>query len=205
MGRRCLSRPCSGLTGRRGTRRKIGSSEVALGLHLEWGEKEGAMKLDRILVPLDGSLLAEAALTNAADLAQLSGAQLLLLRAAEAHTFPGVDPVEAQIKVVREGEEYLAGVVDRLAALGLADVKASVWYGPAAYAIVEAARANQVDLIVMTTHGRSGLGRLILGSVAEAVLRGTTTPILLLRTPGAPVDLPGGTAQANPVPDTSRG
>ena len=48
-------------------------------------------------------------------------------------------------------------------------------------AIVEAAQLRGADLIVMSTHGRSGLGRLILGSVAEAVLRSTTTPILLVR------------------------
>jgi hypothetical protein len=49
-------------------------------------------------------------------------------------------------------------------------------------------------LIVMSTHGRSGIGRLILGSVAESVLRGTTTPILLLRAAGAPVERPQGDA-----------
>jgi nucleotide-binding universal stress UspA family protein len=60
---------------------------------------------------------------------------------------------------------------------------------------VEAARLRGADLIVMTTHGRSGLGRLILGSVAESVLRGTTTPILLLRVPEAPVETPPGRAE----------
>src|SRR3970282_457430 len=50
-------------------------------------------------------------------------------------------------------------------------------YGAPAGAIVEAARVQKADLITMSTHGRSGLGRLILGSVAEAVLRGTTTPL----------------------------
>ena len=92
----------------------------------------------------------------------------------------------------------MAQVVDRLAASGLKDVKASVWYGPAAYAIVEAARVHKVSLIAMTTHGRSGLRRFILGSVAESVLRGTTTPILLLRTAEAPVEVPAGKNVAEP-------
>src|SRR3990170_4264892 len=157
------------------------------------------MKLNMMLVPLDGSVLAEGALSKAVELAEVSGAQLLLLRAAEAHPFPGADPVEAQIKVVSEAEEYLARVVDRLAAAGGKDVKASVWYGPAAHAIVEAARTRKVDLIVMTTHGRSGLGRLILGSVAESVLRGTTTPILLIRAPEAPVEIPVTQGPARPA------
>jgi len=152
------------------------------------------MKLDTILVPLDGSALAEAALSRAVELAQDSGARLLLLRAAQAHTVPGTDPTEAQVKVVDEAEAYLARVKERLAAEGVKEVETSVWYGPAATAVVEAASLYHADLIVMTTHGRSGFGRLILGSVAESVLRGTTTPILLLRAAEAPVERPGGQA-----------
>lgn len=163
------------------------------------------MKFDKILVPLDGSALAEAALLKAVDLAGNSGARLLLLRAAEAHTLPGVDPTDAQIKVVREAEEYLARVAERLGASGLGAVERTVWYGPAPYAIVEAARLHKVDLIVMTTHGRSGLGRLILGSVAESVLRGTTTPILVVRAAEAPVELPAGKSEAVSGPEVKRG
>ena len=160
------------------------------------------MKVDTILVPLDGSSLAEAALPRAVELAEGSGAALLLLRAAHAPTLPGVDPTEAQVKVVEEAEEYLTDVAKRLAASGLANVRTSVWYGPAAYAIVEGARLHKADLIVMTTHGRSGLRRLILGSVAESVLRGTTTPILLVRAVEAPVERP--TGSATPWPEATR-
>ena len=156
------------------------------------------MKLQTILVPLDGSALAEAALPKAMELAQSSGAQLLLIRAAEARTLPGADPSEAQIKVVSEAEDYLAQIQERLAAQGVKDVETAVWYGPAAYAIVEAARLGKVDLIAMTTHGRSGLGRLILGSVAESVLRGTPTPIFLIRVAEAPVQAPVGKGEARP-------
>lgn len=159
------------------------------------------MKLDKILVPLDGSGLAEAALPKAVELAGVSGARLLLIRAAQAHTLPGVDSTGAQVKVVREAEEYLAKVSDRLCKSELRTVETSVWYGPAAYAIVEAARLHRVDQIVMTTHGRSGLGRLILGSVAESVVRGTTTPILLIRADGAPVEAPAGKGEAEPWPE----
>jgi nucleotide-binding universal stress UspA family protein len=72
---------------------------------------------------------------------------------------------------------------------GLEAVETSVWYGPAADAIVEAARYRGADLIVMSSHGRSGLGRLVLGSVAESVLRATATPILLIRAGAAPLDV----------------
>jgi len=156
------------------------------------------MKLNKILVPLDGSTLAESAIAKAMELAG-GEATLMLLRAAEAHTLPGVDPTEAQVEVVREAEEYLAAVAGRLREQGFASVETSVWYGPAASAIVDAARLRKADLIVMSTHGRSGLGRLILGSVAESVLRGTNTPILLLRVPGAPVEPPWGAGQARPT------
>jgi len=162
------------------------------------------MKPERILVPLDGSLLAEGAIQTAAGLARESGAALVLLRAAEAHTLPGADPTDAQVAVVREAEEYLTAVAARLGEEGVKGVETSVWYGPPATAIIEAARLQKGDLIVMTTHGRSGLGRLILGSVAESVLRGTTTPILLLRAPGAPLEAPKGAGQARPSREGSR-
>jgi len=161
------------------------------------------MKIEKILVPLDGSALAESAIATAVEMAHPGGGNLMLMRAAEAHTFPGADPTDAQVAVVREAETYLAGVAERLKQQGLTKVETSVWYGPAAAAIVDAARARKADLIVMTTHGRGGLGRLVLGSVAESVLRGTTTPILLLRAPEAPVEAPEGTGQARPAKETS--
>ncbi len=159
------------------------------------------MKLGKMLIPLDGSPLAEAVLPRAVELAKDSGAKVELLRAVEAYTLPGVDPTEAQIKVVEEGEAYLRDVAGRLKAEGVRSVETSVWYGPAANAIVEAARLHKVDLIAMTTHGRSGLGRLILGSVAESVLRGTTVPILLIRAARAPVELPTTNGVAKPWPE----
>ena len=160
------------------------------------------MKLETILVPLDGSPLAEAALPRAVELAEGSGARLLLLRAAHAAALPGVDATEAQVRAVEEAEAYLAEVAKRLTGTRVANLETSVWYGPAAYAIVEGARLHKADLIVMTTHGRSGLRRLILGSVAESVLRGTTTPILLVRAVEAPVERP--TGSATPWPEATR-
>jgi len=155
----------------------------------------------KILVPLDGSSLAEAALWKAVDLGGADGAAYSLLRAAEAHTLPGADPVEAQVSAVREAEEYLEGVARRLRERGVRAVETHVWYGAPAGAIAEAAKVQKVDMIVMSTHGRSGLGRLILGSVAESVLRGTTTPILVVRAAGAPVDAP---EAARPAKEAAR-
>jgi nucleotide-binding universal stress UspA family protein len=162
------------------------------------------MKIDKVLVPLDGSALAEQALTKALDLAEGREPTFLLLRAAEASTWPTVDRTEEQVRVVREAEQYLEAVQARLAAKGFRKVQTSVWYGPPASAIVESARVSNADLVVMTTHGRSGLGRLILGSVAEAVLRGTSTPILLLRADGAPVEPPTGVAEERTAAEARR-
>ncbi len=153
------------------------------------------MKFTKILVPLDGSALAEMAIPTAVHLAKEQGATVVLMRAAEAPWLAGEGVVEAQVAVVRDAEEYLVDLAERLRADGCHAVDTSVWYGSPAISIVDAAKAQKADLIVMTSHGRSGLGRLILGSVAESVLRGTTTPILLLRAAGAAVLAPGGKAK----------
>jgi nucleotide-binding universal stress UspA family protein len=141
------------------------------------------MKPTIVLVPLDGSKLAEEALTAAIGFAR-TGATLVLVRAAEARTTPFIAPDDAQVAVVQEAEAYLATVADRLRRVGVQDVETTVWYGPPVESIADAARFRKADLIVMSTHGRSGLGRLVLGSVAEGVMRTTSTPVLLLR-PGA--------------------
>ena len=155
------------------------------------------MKLDRVLVPLDGSRLAEAAIETALGLTRGEASSILvLLRAAEAHTFPVVDPTDEQVEAIREAEAYLADVVDRLRRRGITQVETGVWYGPAAPAIVQAARLKKVDLIVMSTHGRSGLGRMIMGSVTESVLRGTAIPLCVVRASGAPIQTPPGLEQS---------
>jgi len=154
------------------------------------------MKVTTILVPLDGSVLAEAALAPAVALARANNAKLVLLRATEAHAAPLTDLTEAQVAAVRGAEEYLDSVRTRINGVELAAVDTSVWYGPPAEAIVEAARFRRADLIVMSSHGRSGVGRLVLGSVAETVLRASTVPILLLRPSNVPAAAPfGGTAR----------
>jgi nucleotide-binding universal stress UspA family protein len=152
------------------------------------------MEFKKILIPLDGSNLAELALDRVGQLATKEQTTITLLRAAEAHVMPPLDPVEAQVAVVREAESYLDRIAARLRERGFKKVETSIWYGAPAAAIVEAADVQKPDLIVMSTHGRSGVGRLILGSVAESVLRGTITPILLLRAAGAPVERPEGQA-----------
>jgi nucleotide-binding universal stress UspA family protein len=157
------------------------------------------MKAKKIMVPLDGSELAEAALADAFDLAGRDGGVVILMRAVEAYALPGWDPTLAQVDAVAEAEKYLADLTAKLARSGAANVETHVWYGPPAASIIEAAGLYKPDLIVMTTHGRSGVGRLIFGSVAESVLRGSRLPIFLRRPPEAPVDSPAVSAQPKEV------
>jgi nucleotide-binding universal stress UspA family protein len=153
------------------------------------------MKFGKVLVALDGSVMAETALWAACDFATRDRAVISLVRVAEVMSPPNINPVEAKATAIRNAEKYLASVVRRLADRGIDRVEAHVWYGPAAVSIVEAAAVGKADLIVMSTHGRSGLGRLVLGSVTESVLRATTIPILIVRDDHASLDVPHGTTE----------
>jgi nucleotide-binding universal stress UspA family protein len=134
----------------------------------------------KILVHLDGSNLAEGILPRGEWLAKIHGAEVTLLRVAVAHTFPGMDPVQHQVSVVREAEEYLAKVEENLKSVGV-NARAVVRYGHDAQEIVEHARNRDFDLIAMSTHGRTGLTQFVLGSVASKVIHTATIPILLCR------------------------
>jgi nucleotide-binding universal stress UspA family protein len=137
-------------------------------------------KHEQILIPLDGSECAENILTKVEKLATDLKASIALLRVAYAHTFPGVDPTEAEVKIVREAEEYLQGIEERLKAKGFR-VESHVRYGDEAEEILDHAAHEDIDLIAMSTHGRSGVKRWLLGSVAEKLLRHATKPIFLVR------------------------
>ncbi len=135
---------------------------------------------DKILVPLDGSKLAERIVPMVEGLAKIHNAQVTLIRVALAHSFPGVDAVQHQVNVVREAEEYLAKIESNLKSVGV-KVNSVVRYGNDAQEIIDHARDRGFDLIAMSTHGRTGLGQFMLGSVATKLLHGATVPVLLCR------------------------
>ena len=137
----------------------------------------------QILVPLDGSSLAEAILPQVQELAKALGAELFLVRAAAAHVFPGADPTEEEVDVVQKAEAYVAEVAGRLRDAGI-PIHTAVRYGEAAEEILEHIGVNAIDLVAMSTHGRSGLSRLVLGSVATQVVHHATVPVLLMRARG---------------------
>jgi nucleotide-binding universal stress UspA family protein len=134
----------------------------------------------KILVPLDGSKLAEKILPRVEWLAKIHGGEVTLLRVALAHTFPGQDPVQHQLNAVKEAEEYLAKAEEWMRSVGVS-VKTVVRYGNDAQEIVDHARDRDFDLIAMSTHGRTGLTQFVLGSVANKVINTATVPILLYR------------------------
>ena len=141
------------------------------------------MKLDRVLVPLDGSPLAERAQFAALLLLrERPAAALILVRAAQAATpRPWTDTIEAQIEVVDAATSYLSTVAGWLRFEdSRRPVTTCVWYGSPARAIVDTADTRRANLIVMSTHGRCGLRRMVLGSIAESVSRATSIPVLLV-------------------------
>jgi nucleotide-binding universal stress UspA family protein len=142
------------------------------------------MKTRHILVPLDGSAASEAALPTALALGRTSSATMVLLRVADVHREPGPLPADEVLAGVHEAERYVAEVRRRVAAEGLGQVTATVWCGAPTPAIIQAAARHGVDLIVMATHGRSDRERDMFGSVAEAVLRASDVPVLVVRPKG---------------------
>jgi nucleotide-binding universal stress UspA family protein len=132
-----------------------------------------------ILLPLDGSPLAERALPYAAGIARRSGARVVLVEAVLAHTLPGIDPSDAQLDVTDRARDNLRAAAARLEAAGV-EAEPHVYYDDPVRAILDAARRQGADLIVMSTHGRSGLGRMVYGSVTDQVLRRATVPVLLV-------------------------
>ena len=127
----------------------------------------------RILVPLDGSRRSERALPYAAGLAKVFGGELILIHD---------ETIPLQRDDIPSAADAVGRITDLAASLdemGLR-VETRVIHGPAADAILRAADEAHADAIVMSTHGRGGLGRWLYGSTADAVLRRTTLPIALI-------------------------
>lgn len=146
----------------------------------------------RILVAIDFSKLATEALDYAIELARRLQAKIQVLYVIEPIEFTGVDalggiPVATQ-SIVDEHLRQAKKEMERLKARKLKDLpdaRATVALGRPAEAIVAAAGRGRGNLIVVGTHGRSGLAHLVMGSVAERVVRHATCPVLVIPTSGA--------------------
>src|SRR5258706_968953 len=144
------------------------------------------MTYRRIWVPWDGSATSDNGLDEAAKLARAGGARLLLLHVVDesvAFSAPEGAGVNVVLNVLREsGESALSKATEytRRAKLRAETVLLENATGRIATAIVEQAKRWRADLIVMGTHGRRGVNRLLLGSNAELVVRNSTIPVLLV-------------------------
>lgn len=138
---------------------------------------------ERILVPLDQSDLAERALPHAVPIAHAFGSSIHLVS-----VVPVIDPValratgqpvdwEAQVERARE---YMRGVRKRIIADGV-EAEWDVCQGDIAEELLRYCEVQECNLIVMCTHGRSGLGRWVYGSIADKILRHAPAPVLLVR------------------------
>ena len=140
----------------------------------------------RMLVPLDGSGLAETILPFVEQLAGPLDVEVVLLRvieppsASEVIASAGLVSPDAWRMKELEAKRYLAGAERRLVEKGLR-VERRLQIGQAADEILAMATESGADLIAMTTHGHSGIARLLFGSVAEAVLRASPVPVLMFR------------------------
>jgi len=152
-----------------------------------------------IAVSLDGSVYAEAALPYAKEMAVAFDAEILLVRVAETsqvYGMMGTEPVgpasaeafnEITEQLTKEAQDYLEATAERLRQDGFT-VRAETLEGFAADQLMALERDMPVDVFVMATHGRSGLGRIVFGSVADRLLKQGTTPILMIKPAGEVAD-----------------
>jgi nucleotide-binding universal stress UspA family protein len=145
--------------------------------------KRETVEYSRIMVPLDGSAASEQALAVAKDLAEKLGASMSLVRAiqwaaqAYPYTLPDTYVPQLDDELEKAAKEYLRNHEE---ALGKGKVDAFVVRGPTADGLLDFIEQKHVDLVVMTTHARSGLARMALGSVADRTLQ-AKAPVLLVR------------------------
>lgn len=143
---------------------------------------------NKILVPLDGSKRAEAVLPHAEEMANRYGAQIIFLRVEELHVMLGWDEVVDLEKChekfdarKKASESYLARHEKKFREKGI-KANAHVVYGPVVQSILTASEEMDADIIVMASHGLSGLPRTFYGSVTAAVLQKIDRPLLIIRT-----------------------
>ncbi|GAA0291970.1 universal stress protein [Halarchaeum salinum] len=136
---------------------------------------------DEILVPTDGSAEAEVAVEHAVDIAATYGARLHALYVVDASAYATLDVTETVVEDLEdEGEAAVEAIATAAADAGV-ETQRAITKGNVHEAITAYARANDIDLIVMGTHGRRGLDRVLVGSVTERVIRTADVPVLTVR------------------------
>ncbi len=149
----------------------------------------------KIMVPLDGSKLAECVFPHLEAVIKGCGSppEVVVVQAVEPLSVPygrevsqftSLEQVQAfETHQKKEAEQYLKEIVARLKKTGI-NAKADVIYGKASHVLSDYATKNDVDLVIIATHGRSGISRWVWGSVADRLLRSVRVPVLMIRAPG---------------------
>jgi nucleotide-binding universal stress UspA family protein len=145
-----------------------------------------------ILVPHDFSSCANHAAALARDVAKVHGARLILLHVAELPPMLGANatvvpdeggaPINVRDYAMRSSEAHLEDLANRLRVDGV-DVSTVATIGNVASEVDDAVKREGVDLIVIGTHGRTGLAHVVLGSVTEKIVRHSSVPVLTVRVP----------------------
>ena len=152
----------------------------------------------KIMVALDGSELAECALPHLETVLKGSkSAEVIVVQAVEPIAIPfGLEAAkitslekfnEFATHQKTDAEKYLNGIVARLEKTG-ANIKAEIIFGKAAESLSDYANKNDIDLVIIATHGRSGVSRWVWGSVAARLIRSVRAPVLVVRAPEAVID-----------------
>ena len=140
--------------------------------------------INHILVPLDGSTLAECVLPHIAAIAPVTNARITLLHVLQStpngRGTPAVDPVEWHLQK-QNAEKYMEGIVHRLNESGILGVESIILEGSPASTVIDFARSNNVDLIILSTHGYSGLSGWNVSGVVQKILLRSYKSTLLVR------------------------
>jgi len=143
--------------------------------------------IDRILVPLDGSQLSLTVLPYVEELAEALGASLVLYNAVlPLDIYPGTEMTPARVggiidDLLAQGQSFLAEVAKEIEGRGKVKARSVVTIGFPVDEVVRVAAEVKAGLIALATHGRSGVNRWVMGSVADGVVRRSSLPCLLVR------------------------
>ena len=147
-----------------------------------------APRFERVILPMDGSPASEAAMPDAIAVANVLGIGMTLLRSVtpidygDAFADYAVSAYEEVTTAIgNEVRDYLSAKAELVSGAGVMDVTQHAASSPAATAILDAEGPEGNNLIVMATHGRAGVGRWVLGSVTDRVVRHSTGPVLVVR------------------------
>jgi nucleotide-binding universal stress UspA family protein len=135
----------------------------------------------KIIVPLDRSPLAEEALGAAASIARATNAEIELVLVHQPVPYAGFSDAPWKAAQAMDEEKYLEEIANELKNGAAISVEPIILHGDVVERICERANAANADLVIMTSHGRTGLARAWLGSVADGVLRRSAVPVLMLR------------------------